>query len=110
MALVRDLTHDSGVLTAIEDHEDPLWNTYPPELREKLFALNTILAKQTRPVILAAFHHFSKEDLTALISDLVAVIVRFQIIGRQRTGTVEKVLAQDLPGHKRWTHPGRAYG
>jgi hypothetical protein len=96
--LLEQLTEDLKVLQALEEFDSSLWSDYPQRVRDYLYFINVISAKQVRPVLLSAYRAFSQNDFSALLSDIITSVVRFQIIGRQRTGIVEKVFGRICSG------------
>lgn len=92
--LVDELARDALLLSAIDDDRHPYWNDRDPSIRERVKVLNTLGSKQTRPVILAALLRFSDSEVSDLLRRLIVSVVRYQIIGRGRTGVVERVLAR----------------
>lgn len=94
LSLVSDLAQASDYLNAIADIEHPLWQDFDSETRDLLIQLRILGNKQIRPVILSGLHKLTKDSFRELLWLMVVVVVRFQIIGRGRTGIMERNLAR----------------
>jgi hypothetical protein len=92
--LLGTLAEDARILSALDDPEDSLWSSYSPQVRSHIQTLGILGGRQVRPVILAAISHLSPQYVETLIWYLIVVVVRFQIIGRGRTGVMEKVFGK----------------
>ena len=84
-----DLLEASEQYAAIEIADDPVWSIHTPSTRELIASLKLLGSKQVRPVILSALKKFDVTEFERLMRLLEIVIVRWQIIGEQRTGLLE---------------------
>lgn len=91
LELIERLARDSEVLSAIDDPEDVLWNEYPQQAREHVHVLRLLGSRQVRAVALSGISNLPPSVATKLLWFLVVVVVRYQIIGKGRTGVMEKV-------------------
>lgn len=91
--LLDQLITDADLLMAINDDEHPRWNN-DREIRDQAFILRHLGAKQARPVIISALRALPSEKIENLLWLLIVAIVRFQVIGKGRTGVVEKVFGR----------------
>lgn len=93
--LVHEMTEDAYVLAAINDDAHPLWEVFNPEIRDQVYLLRWLDSKQARPLLIAILREISDRDLVSRFIQLIATaIVRFQVIGKGRTGVVEKVFGR----------------
>lgn len=93
-SLVLELSDASEKLEAIEDPEHKLWHDYGPIAKDRLIQLQALGNRQVRPVILSALSRFNPADVRLLLWGLIILIVRYQLIGRERTGILEKTLGR----------------
>lgn len=93
LQLLDELITDATLLAAIEDDDHPYWEKVPG-IRDQVYLLRQIGAKQARPVLIAALRCLSPPVTETLVWQLIVGIIRFQTIGRGRTGVVEKVLGR----------------
>ena len=84
------LVRDARVLSALDDAEHVLWNDYPARARSHVVALSILGGRQARSVILAGISHLPPPEVERLMWYLIVVVIRFQIVGRGRTGIMEK--------------------
>jgi len=94
LKLLELLAKDARILAALDDPEDPMWGSFSPRIKDYILTLNMLGGRQARPVALAAISSLPPEEAETLIWYLIVVIVRYQIIGRGRTGVMEKVFGR----------------
>lgn len=94
IALINDLRQDSALIGAVDDPRNPFWNDFPDQVRSHVAVLSILGSKQARPVILAAIHHLTMPLFGIVLWHLIVAIIRYQIIGRGRTGVVERVFGR----------------
>ena len=78
------------------DHE--LWLKYDAAAREQVYALNLLGMVQVRPLLLAILDKFEPKNVSAAFKKLVAVAVRFQIVGGAGGGTLERIYSDAARG------------
>lgn len=78
------------------DHE--LWSKYENSARDAVFALNLLGMVQVRPLLLAILDKFEPNAVSAAFEKLVAVAVRFQIVGGAGGGTLERIYSDAAKG------------
>ena len=89
------LSLSSGLADVAETYADlevadsELWRQYSAASQEYVHALSILGSLQTRPVLLAALERFPPDHMERLLERLVTLIVRYQLIGRGRTGRLE---------------------
>jgi hypothetical protein len=98
MQLAEDLSSDAARFYALDDAEHEIWNSVGALGRQLVSNRITLGSKQVRPVILAAMRTFKPKEIRRAIWALIVLIVRYQIIGRGRTGILEKQLGSACQG------------
>jgi len=89
VTLSIDLLEGAEHYVALESADDPVWVPYSLQTRERMRALKLLGSKQVRPVILSALKRFEPPEMEKLIALLETIIVRYQLIGGERTGALE---------------------
>lgn len=87
--LSNDLAQVADHYGNLEVSDSDLWKQYSEATRVNIEALTLLGAKQTHPILLSAIEKFSATDVEKLTSHLVTVILRYQLVGRGRTGKLE---------------------
>jgi hypothetical protein len=87
--LSMDLLEASEHFAAFDSSDDPTWHPFSDKSREAISNLQILGSKQVRPVILSAIKRFTPTEFERLLRLLEVVIVRWQLIGEERTGTLE---------------------
>ena len=88
-ATASDMFEASEQYAAIDIADDPLWAGYSKESKERIRALRLIGARQVHPILLSALAKFAHRELERLLHLLEVLIVRYQLIGGNRTGRLE---------------------
>lgn len=89
MKLSQDLSIISEQYSALERSDHDIWTRYSKESRERLRILSLLGSKQSHPILLSAIDKFSENDFEKLLGHLIVATVRYQLIGRGRTGALE---------------------
>ena len=89
IAFSIDMLAASEQYAAIETAEDPVWAPYGDQARQNIRALRLLSSSQAHPVILAALDKFDVGAIERLLRLLEVLIVRYQLIGGERTGRLE---------------------
>jgi hypothetical protein len=84
-----DLLEASEHYAALDSSDDATWHPYSVAAREGISNLQLLGGKQVRPVILSAIKKVSVHEFERLIRLLEIIIVRWQLIGEERTGALE---------------------
>lgn len=93
--LLQELKQDAIILSALGDDDHPYWSGFAPEVRDQVFLLRLLDSKQARPLLISILRSATSQKFVLFAIRLVAVaIVRFQVIGKGRTGVVEKVFGR----------------
>lgn len=95
-----DLLEVAEQYAGFEKPDDPVWQPYGDAGRATIQHLLALGAKQARPVVLSALKKFEPNEVTRLLRLLESAIVRWQLIGGQRTGVLEGMCAR--VAHKIW--------
>jgi hypothetical protein len=95
-ALIKGMVADSELYASLDAPDGDTWQTYGDALREDVRSISILGGNQSRPVLLAALKASWREpDLKRLTGAIIALIVRHQIVGRERTGALE-IFCADL--------------
>jgi hypothetical protein len=89
IALSGELVEVAEQYASLEVADSEIWKNYSADCQESLRSLKLLGGHQTHPVILAALARFSPTEVEKLLHHLVTLIVRYQLIGRGRTGRLE---------------------
>lgn len=92
--LISDLAIASERFAALDDPEHEIWKRFGSACRQRVSDLRVLGNRQSRPLILGALARFSPPEFERLMWLLVVTIVRYQIIGRGRTGIMEKEFSE----------------
>ena len=93
--LSRSLLSASNPYVATDDALHEIWSAFPQSCADHVFVLATLRSKQIRPIVLSALEvGFSPDDLKDLLWGLVVLIVRYQLVGKRRTGVLESACAK----------------
>ncbi len=79
----------------VPDHE--VWAGYSAECRRLIKVLGLLGYTQLRPIVLAALEHFTPDQIEQLLKMLLALTVRYQTVGKGRTGLLEIASARVAP-------------
>jgi hypothetical protein len=89
-----DMLFSAEQYNALESSDDPLWANHDPNVREIIKSFKILSAQQTRPVLLSGLAKFDKREFERLARFLEVLIVRYQLIGGGRTGSLEIACAR----------------
>lgn len=89
-----DLLNTAKVYSALINTEHEFWNKYDVKVRESVSVLNLLGMTQIRPLLLAVLEKYDATSVRNLFERLVAVAVRFQIVGGVGGGTLEKIYSE----------------
>lgn len=96
--LTADLIIAADRFAALDSDDDELWKDFPPAFREGLHDLALLGNRQMRPVLLAALDRLPRTDLAPLVRRLVVATMRYQTVGKGRTGGLEIACARVARG------------
>lgn len=89
LALSGDLAEVAEKYAGLEIADSDIWKGFQASAHDAVRALDLLGGKQTHPILLAALEEFPPAETTKLLQNLVTLIVRYQSIGRGRTGRLE---------------------
>lgn len=93
--LIQEMSVDADILAALGDDDHLLWNNFPSTVRDQVYLMRSLESKQSRPLLISVLREISDKQLIEYFVKLItAAIVRFQVIGKGRTGVVEKVFGR----------------
>ena len=87
--LSMDMLAAAEQYAALENAEDPVWAPYGKQARRLVRSLRLLSSSQVHPIILAALNKFDIGEIERLLRLLEVLIVRYQLIGGERTGRLE---------------------
>jgi len=85
------LLDSSKKYAALLNSEHEIWAPYKDESRDCIRNLNTLGMVQVRPLLLSALEKFSQKEIEKLLPKIVAAAVRFQVVGGNGAGTLERI-------------------
>ena len=96
LVLIKDMVADSDLYASIDSPDGDTWQAYGDAVKEDIRSMALLGGNQSRPVLLAALKSDWREsDLKKLTQAVIALVVRHQIVGRERTGALE-IFCSDL--------------
>ena len=84
--------------SALEVPDHDVWNSYSNSCKRAVKSLSVLGSRQTWPVVLAAFDTFNPNQMERLLHHLIVLTVRYQTVGRRRTGLLEIASARIAHG------------
>jgi hypothetical protein len=93
-ALSVDLLEAADFYAALDDADDPVWTNHTPTTRELVGRLKILGSKLVRPAILSGMKKLAVPEFEKLLRVLEVIVVRWQVVGEGRTGTIERVSAR----------------
>ena len=101
VTLSADLDQVADRFSALEVPDHDTWNSYNPVSKRAIKTLSMLGSRQTWPVMLAALGAFNTVQMERLLNHLIILTVRYQTIGRRRTGRLEIASARIAHGISR---------
>ncbi len=96
--LSKELVTQADRFAALDIADHDVWDGYSKESRRLLKGLSTLGNRQVRPIILAALEHFTPARMEHLLRHLTTLTVRYQTVGKGRTGLLEIAAARAALG------------
>jgi hypothetical protein len=87
--LVKQLATAADHYTALDDPQNELWLSYGSICRQRIHTLILLGNKQVRIPIMAAISQFDEQQMAHLLWVLIVLTIRYQVVGRRRTGALE---------------------
>ena len=101
VTLSADLDQGADRFSALEVPDHDTWSEHSLACKRTVKVLSMLGSRQTWPVMLAALGAFNPKQMERLLNLLVILIVRYQTIGRRRTGRLEIASARIAHGISR---------
>lgn len=98
MTLSAELNQAADRFSALEAPDHDVWNLYGSGCKRALKSLSLLGSRQMWPVLLAALEEFDANEMERLLNHLIVLTVRYQTVGRRRTGLLEIASARVARG------------
>lgn len=98
LQFASDLSITAKTYAALINTEHELWAKYAATVKDAVATFNLLGMVQVRPLLLAIVDKFSPKYVEKAFRILVAVAVRFQIVGGAGGGTLERIYAEAAKG------------
>ena len=92
--LIESLADASEHYNALVDSRHEVWATLGPDCQRNIEILIKLGNRQVRAPIMSAIAKLDQTEMGFLLSSLIVLTVRYQIVGRRRTGALEIACAQ----------------
>ncbi len=89
-----DLLIGAEDYAALDDPDDSAWSAQTAESRELIGRLKVLGSKLVRPVIMSGMQKLIPAEFEKLLRVLEVIVVRWQVVGEGRTGTIERQCAR----------------
>jgi hypothetical protein len=89
VALMQDLVEVSEHYIALDDASHEVWFPFGKSCRQQVETLSLLGSKQIRAPILSAIVRFDAGTMGFLLKCLITLTVRYQSVGKRRTGLLE---------------------
>src|SRR5262249_10236668 len=89
-----DLLEAAEHYAALDEPDDAVWSAFSPATKKLIGNLRILGSKLVRPTILSGIKKLNPKDFERLLSVLEIIVVRWQLIGEGRTGTIERACAR----------------
>lgn len=94
VALSDELATSADLFSALDVSDHEIWSGYSNQTRRLVRALGLLGNQQVRPVMLAAIRSYTPERMERLLEHLTTLTVRYQTVGKGRTGLLEIACAR----------------
>lgn len=98
VTLAAELVTAADRFAALDIPDHDVWDGYSKECRRLIRSLGILGNRQVRPIVLAAIQHFTRRRVETLLRHLVTLTVRYQTVGKGRTGLLEIAAARAALG------------
>ena len=96
--LSEELNQAADRFSALEAPDHDVWNSHSSVCKRAVKSLSILGSRQTWPVMLAGLEAFDTKEMERLLNHLIVLTVRYQTIGRRRTGLLEIASAKIAHG------------
>jgi hypothetical protein len=94
VALSDELATSADLFSALDVSDHEIWSGHSNQTRRLVRALGLLGNQQVRPVMLAAIRSYTPERMERLLEHLTTLTVRYQTVGKGRTGLLEIACAR----------------
>lgn len=91
ISLSMDLLEAAEHYVALDDADDAVWKPFNEKVRRYVRELKILGSKLVRPAIMSGLKRLTPAEFERLLWLLQVVVVRWQLIGEGRTGTIERL-------------------
>jgi hypothetical protein len=92
--LSSELSSASKRYSALDDPQHEIWSEYGSVCRERVETLILLGNRQVRIPIMSAISRFDQDSMEHLLWVLIVLTIRYQVVGRKRTGALEIACAR----------------
>ena len=96
--LASELNQAADRFSALEAPDHDVWNSYSVVCKRAVKSLSVLGSRQAWPVVLAAFDTFDAKQMERLLNHLIVLTIRYQTVGKRRTGLLEIASARVAQG------------
>ncbi|MDA7013584.1 DUF262 domain-containing HNH endonuclease family protein [Pseudomonas cerasi] len=89
-----DLSNSSKTYAALLNADHEIWRKFHQDTKDSVSAFNILGMVQVRPLLLAILEKFEIKKVGPAFKKLVALSVRFQIVGGAGGGTLERIYSE----------------
>ena len=89
-----DLLGAAEDYAALDDPLDPAWSPQTAVSKDYVGRLKVLGSKLVRPVMLSGMEKLDPQEFEKLLRVLEVIVVRWQVVGQGRTGTIERACAR----------------
>lgn len=93
-----ELSNTARIYAGLLNTDNEIWQKYDVSTREAISAFNLLGMMQVRPLLLAILDQFEPKKVSIAFKRLIAVAVRFQIVGGAGGGTLERIYSDAAKG------------
>ena len=89
LALAPTLTAAAHRYSALHMPDDDVWADYSHLFKQRLGILADLGNQQVRAILLASIDILASDQMERLVGHLITLTIRYQIVGKRRTGALE---------------------
>jgi len=94
LELINQLNTASYNYLALDDPAHEIWEEFNNNCAEKVEIINILRSSQVKAPILSAISSFDVRMMETLLDKLITIVIRYQIVGKRRTGAIELNLSR----------------
>jgi uncharacterized protein with ParB-like and HNH nuclease domain len=93
-----ELSNTAKIYAGLLNPDHEIWQKFDSNTRDAISTFNLLGMVQVRPLLIAIIDKFETKKISAAFKRLVAVAVRFQIVGGAGGGTLERIYSDAARG------------